>query len=231
MSIPTSKLEEQKRDAADRAVGFLEPGMVVGLGTGSTANCAVEAIGRELKSGRLFDIVGIATSRRTQELAEALQIPLSTLDEHPEVDLTIDGADEVSPVGDLIKGGGGALLREKIVASVTKRYVIVVDETKLVERLGVSFALPVEVVSFGWNTHLAPIRELGADSVLRRDSTGAPYRTPAGNYILDCSFEGGIRDPAAAHHELKMRPGVVETGLFFNLNPEVLVGRAADSQR
>ncbi len=226
MSVPTSKLEEQKRDAANRAVEFLEPGMVVGLGTGSTADYATEAIARELKSGRLFDILGIATSRRTQELAEALQVPLSTLDDHSHVDLTIDGADEVSPAGDLVKGGGGALLREKIVASVTNRYVIIVDETKLVERLGVSFPLPVEVVSFGWSTLVAPIRELGAEPVLRRDSTGAPYRTPAGNFILDCWFEGGIQDPATAHHALKMRPGVVETGLFLDLNPEVLVGRA-----
>ena len=225
MSEKARLLEAQKQDAAERAVQLVDSGMIVGLGTGSTADHAIEAIARDLKSGRLANIHGIATSKRTQELAFALGIPLSTLDEHAEVDLTIDGADEVDPAGDLIKGGGGALLREKIVASVTKRYVIVVDETKMVDRLGVDFPLPVEVAKFGWKMLAAPIRALGAEPVLRRDAAGTPFRTAAGHYILDCQFGDGITDPVGLQQALKSHPGIVETGLFLGMNPEVIVGK------
>ena len=200
--------------------------MIVGLGTGSTANHAIEAIGREIKAGRLENITGIATSRRTSELAVSLGIPLATLDEHPIVDITIDGADEVDRDGNIIKGGGGALLREKIIAVATKQYVIIIDETKLVDRLGAAFPLPVEVVDFATKTYQAPIRALGAEPVLRLDSDGSPFHTAAGNLIFDCQFSGGIADPVAVHQALKNHPGIVETGLFLGMEPKVIVGRA-----
>jgi ribose 5-phosphate isomerase A len=200
--------------------------MIVGLGTGSTAKHATEAIAQELKSGQLENIRGIATSRRTAELASSLGIPLVTLDECPEVDITIDGADEVDHDGNAIKGGGGALLREKIVAVATKQYVIIIDETKLVDRLGVAFPLPVEVVDFGLRTHEAAIRVLGAEPVLRRDTEGSPFHTAAGNLIYDCLFKGGIVEPEEVQRALKRHPGIVETGLFLGMNPMVIVGRA-----
>lgn len=217
---------ELKRRAAFQAVALVESGMVVGLGTGSTAELAVDALGQKLKQGLLRDIVGIPTSSRTRRHAQGLGIPLSTLDEHPTIDLTIDGADEVDPDGNLIKGGGGALLWEKIVASASRRYAIVIDEGKLVERLGLTFALPVEVVSFGWRTHVDAARQLGADATLRRDEDGGVFRTDEGHFILDCRFADGIRDPAAVHAALRSRPGVVETGLFLDMSPQVFVGRA-----
>jgi ribose 5-phosphate isomerase A len=226
MSEQADLLDLQKRDAAQRAAQLVESGMIVGLGTGSTANHATEAIARDLKSGRIENIQGIATSRRTAELAASLGIPITTLDEFQQLDLTIDGADEVDGAGNLIKGGGGALLREKIVAAATRRYVIIVDDTKVVERLGLGFALPVEVVEFGWKTLEAPIRALGAEPKLRIDSAGNPFRTATGNLILDCKFSDGIADPAELQRALVNLPGVVETGLFVGMNPEVIVGRA-----
>jgi ribose 5-phosphate isomerase A len=199
--------------------------MVVGLGTGSTASFAVEAIGRRLESGELQDVVGVPTSTRTADLAQAVGIQLTTLNDKPIVDLTIDGADEVDPAGNLIKGGGGALLREKLVAAASKRLLIVVDKSKLVDRLGVSFPLPVEVVKFGWKVHLASIFEMGAESALRLLPSGSPYVTDEGHYIIDCRFSAGIADPQAVHNALVCRPGVVETGLFVSMAPEVIVGQ------
>lgn len=198
--------------------------MIVGLGTGSTAWFAVEEIGRRLAAGELRDVAGVPTSRATRDHAAALGIPLTTLEEHPQVDLTIDGADEVDPQGNLIKGHGGALLWEKIVAAASRRLVIVVDPSKRVSRLGTTRALPVEVVAFGWNTHEAAIRALGAAPVLRRTPSGGPVVTDEGHYIVDCSFPGGIPDLEAVEQALKRRPGVVETGLFLGFRPEVIVG-------
>ncbi len=219
-------LVAQKRDAAERAVQLVCSGMVLGLGTGSTAKFAVEAIGRRLASGELEALTAVPTSNQTRDLARSLGIPLTTLDEHPVVDLTIDGADEIDPAENLIKGGGGALLREKIVATASRKLVIVADETKLVERLGASFPLPIEVVRFGWKAHAAPLRELGAEPELRRNAAGSPYETDEGHYILDCRFAGGIPDPALVERTLRSRPGVVETGLFLGMSPEVIVGRS-----
>lgn len=215
-----------KRDAGERAVERVSSGMVLGLGTGSTAVYAVEAIGRRHAQGELRDIVGIPTSRETETLARRLGIPLTTLDAHPTIDLTIDGADEVDPAGNLIKGGGGALLWEKIVAAATRRYVIVVDESKLVDRLGARYPLPVEVMPFGWRTHLDAIRALGAEPTRREDAAGVPFATDGGHYIVDCRFPRGIADPYEADRVLRMRPGVVETGLFLDMHPEVIVGRS-----
>jgi ribose 5-phosphate isomerase A len=201
--------------------------MVVGLGTGSTAKLAVEAIGRRLEVGELKDIVGIPTSTRTRELAQTVGIKLTSLNEHPAVDVTIDGADEVDPDGNLIKGGGGALLWEKMVAAASNRLLIVVDESKLVARLGASFPLPVEVVTFAWKVHVPALQELGAEPRLRLSSSGDPYLTDEGHHIIDCKFSDGIADPRAVDHAIASRAGVVETGLFIDMAPEVIVGRLA----
>jgi ribose 5-phosphate isomerase A len=184
----------------------------------------VEEIGRRLASGQLRDIVGIPTSRATRDLAAASGVPVSTLDHHAAVDLTIDGADEVDPEGNLIKGHGGALLWEKIVATASRRLIIVVDPSKLVPRLGATRALPVEVVAFGWPQHEAAMRELGGAPHLRVDERGDPYRTDEGHYIIDCGFAGGIADPVRVHQVLKARAGVIETGLFLGFKPDVIVG-------
>ena len=217
-----------KRDAALRAVDLVESGMIVGLGTGSTAALVVEEIAGRLVSGELRDITGIPTSKATHQAAVLRGIPLTTLEEHPDVDLTIDGADEVDPDGNLIKGLGGALLREKIVAMASQRIVIVVDESKLVQRLGSRGPLPVEVVAFGAGAHAPAIRALGGDPVLRRDPDGSFFLSDEGHYILDCRFADGISDPAAVERTLRDRPGVVETGLFLDMRPEIIVGRAPD---
>ena len=216
-----------KRIAAEKAVARVESGMVLGLGTGSTAALAVEAIGRRLAAGELSGIVGIPTSKRTRDQAESLGIPLTTLEDHPVVDVTIDGADQVDPEGNLVKGGGGALLWEKIVAAATSLYVIVVDESKLVQRLGKGFPVPVEVMPFGWKTHLPAMRELGGEPELRTADAGAPYVTDGGHYIIDVTFPDGLGDPEHADHVLLHRAGVVETGLFLGMAPEVIVGRPA----
>lgn len=214
-----------KRDAAERALEHVRSGMTLGLGTGSTAALVVEAIGRRLADKELRDIVGVPTSRRTSELAELVGIRLTSLDDVGGVDLTIDGADEVDPQGNLIKGHGGALLWEKIVAVHSRKYVIVVDESKLVQRLGERFAVPVEVVPFGWRTHVDVVRGLGGHATLRTESS-EPYRTDSGHYILDCHFAGGIADAPALERALRARPGVVETGLFLDMHPVVIVGRS-----
>ena len=215
---------DAKRAAALRAVELVRSGMVVGLGTGSTAWFAVQEIGRRLAANELRDIVGIPTSRATRDHAEAVGIRLGTLEDRPFVDLTIDGADEIDPKGNLIKGHGGALLWEKIVATASRKLVIVADPSKLVLRLGISRALPVEVATFGWGTHLAAIRDLGAEPGLRRTASGEPVRTDEGHCILDCQFPAGIEDPGAVERALRSRPGVVETGLFLGFKPEVIVG-------
>jgi ribose 5-phosphate isomerase A len=216
---------DAKRRAAVEAVDRVESGMVVGLGTGSTARLAVEEIGRRLEAGRLVDLVGIPTSMATHQQALLCGIPVGTLEDHPVVDLTIDGADEVDPDGQLIKGMGGALLREKIVATASERMVIVVDPSKLVTRLGTRSPLPVEVVTFGAGAHADAIRSLGADPHIRRTGDGELFRSDEGHLIVDCRFPAGIGDPHAVHAALRARPGVVETGLFLDLRPEVIVGR------
>ncbi len=214
-----------KRDAALRAVDFVESGMIVGLGTGSTAALVVEEIARRLSDGALRDIVGVPTSNATHQQALLHGVPLTTLDDAPAVDLTIDGADEVDPDGNLIKGLGGALLREKMVASASKMLVIVVDESKLVPRLGTRAPLPVEVVSFGAGSHDAALRALGAVPTLRVGDDGKPYTTDEGHRIIDCRFASGIEDPTALERALRERAGIVGTGLFLGMSPEVIVGK------
>jgi len=196
--------------------------MVVGLGHGSTAILAVRRIAQLLHDGQLVDILGVPCSLEVEEEARRLGIPLTTLKEHPVVDLTIDGADEVDPKLDLIKGGGGALLREKIVAQASQREMIVVDESKLSPALGTRWALPVEVAPFGWRSQQAYIQSLGASVVLRESSDGAPFRTDQGNLLLDCSF-GPISEPIRLATKLSQRAGVVEHGLFLGLATDVIV--------
>lgn len=199
--------------------------MAVGLGSGSTALLALEAIARRLAGGSLADVVGVPTSRATSDLARALGLTLTDLERRPVLDLAIDGADEVGPGGGLLKGAGGALVREKIVARASRRFVVVVDESKRVDRLGQRHPLPVAVEPFGWTTHVEAVRGLGAEPVLRRDAAGRPYATDDGHFILDCRFPNGIADAEAVARELKSRPGVIDTGLFLGFSPEVIVGR------
>jgi len=216
---------EAKRQAALEAVSHIESGMVVGLGTGSTAALMLEELARQLGAGELRDIVGIPTSNATHQHAVLLGVPLGTLEDHPVVDLTVDGADEVDPDGELIKGMGGALLREKIVATASRRLVIAVDESKLVPRLGTRSPLPVEVVAFGAGTQLGALRALGADPVIRKGPDGLPFRTDEGHLLIECRFADGISSPATVARVLRARPGVVETGLFLGMHPTVIVGR------
>jgi ribose 5-phosphate isomerase A len=196
--------------------------MVVGLGHGSTAIFAVRCIAELLNQGRLQNILGVPCSLQVEEDAQQLGIPLITLDEHPVVDLTIDGADEVDPDLNLIKGGGGALLREKIVAQASRREIIVVDKSKLSPALGTHWPVPVEVAPFGWRSQAAYLESLGAEPVLRQNPDGTHFKTDQGNLILDCRF-GPISDPARLAAQMSERAGIVEHGLFLGLATDVIV--------
>lgn len=218
--------DELKRQAAVRAAGMIEEGMVVGLGTGSTVRFLLEEIARRRAAGEWQRIAGIPTSGKTAAHAEQLGIPLSDLATHPVVDLTIDGADEVDPSIDLIKGMGGALLREKIVATATRLLVIIADESKAVRRLGTRSPLPVEVDPFGAAIQPDFLRELGAEPTLRVTSEGDPLVTDGGNWIYDCRFPDGIADPGALESELNRRPGIVENGLFIGMADRVIIAGA-----
>lgn len=212
-----------KEFAAARGAELVESGMVLGLGSGSTATLMVQALGRRLAAGTLRDIRGVPTSSAIAAVARESGVPLSTLEEDPVLDLDIDGADEVDPDLHLIKGLGGALLWEKIVAAAARRLVILADASKLVPCLGTKAPLPVEVVPFGWKTHLAFLESLGARPTLRSGPGGAPYVTDEGNYILDARFEG-IADPRGLESRLLSRAGVVGTGLFLGMAEQVIVG-------
>ena len=219
-------IEALKREAGEAAAALVEPGMRLGLGTGSTVRYTIEAIGRKMARGELRDVVGVPTSEASDALARSLGIPLASLAELPRLDLCIDGADEVSPELDLIKGLGAALLREKIVAAASERLAIVVDEGKCVSRLGSRAPLPVAVLPFGWQSHLPFLTALGALPELRRDAAGAIVVTDDGLYLLDCRFADGIADPVALELALAMRPGIVESGLFLNMCERVFVAGA-----
>jgi ribose 5-phosphate isomerase A len=213
---------ELKQQAAWRAVEFVESGMIVGLGHGSTAIFALRRIAELLGSGALRDIRGVPCSRQVQKVSAVLGIPMTILNSHSVIDLTIDGADEVDEALSLIKGGGGALLREKIVAQASQREIIVVDETKMSPTLGTKCAVPVEVAPFGWRTHVIWLENRGAAVKVRRDSRGALFRTDQGNIILDANF-GPIGDPARLAADLDGRAGIVEHGLFILLATDVIV--------
>jgi len=213
-----------KQQAGEYAADFVESGMIVGLGSGSTAIFATRRIARALQRGELVNIRGVPTSLATEAAANELGIPLTTLARHPRVDITIDGADEVDPDFNLIKGGGGAHLREKIVAQATERLVIVADDSKLVEQLGTAWAIPVEVIPFGWESQAAYLASLGAAPTLRMDGD-APFTTDGGNLILDADF-GPIADPAALARQFESRAGIVEHGLFIGMARDVVVAGA-----
>jgi ribose 5-phosphate isomerase A len=215
-----------KQLAGEAAAALVESGMVVGLGTGSTAIFATRCVAERLRTGDLKDIIAIATSRSTDAAARELGIPMLTDDIPREVDITIDGADEVDPAFDLIKGGGGALLREKIVAQASRRQVIVVDESKLSPRIGTHWALPVEVLEFGWRSQARFLEALGAVVVPRIGVDGALFRTDQGNMILDSRF-GPIADPPALSVVLGARAGIVEHGLFIGIAHELFVAGTA----
>jgi ribose 5-phosphate isomerase A len=205
--------------------------MVLGLGAGSTAVFAVRRIGALLGQGKLRDVVGVPCSRQVVAEAQRVGIPLVALEDRPDVDLTIDGADEVDPDLNLIKGGGGALLHEKIVAQASAREIIVVDDQKLSPVLGTRWAVPVEVVPFGWRSQARFVEELGGRVQLRQQRCGAPYRTDQDNFILDCAF-GPIRDTAGLAARLGARAGIVEHGLFLGLATDLIVaGDAGVSHR
>jgi ribose 5-phosphate isomerase A len=216
-----TRQDEFKRQAAAAAVDRLKSGMVVGLGTGSTTRFALERIAALLLAGRLERVVGIPSSVQTETAARELGIPLTDFETHPVIDITIDGADEVDPDLNLIKGGGGALLREKVLAQASRRNIIIVDESKLSDRLGTRWALPVEVVPFARAAEERFLASLGA-AVALRTRDGVPAATDQGNLLLDARF-GPISDPGRLAARLSGRAGIMEHGLFVGLAHEVIV--------
>lgn len=220
---------ELKRQAAECAVEFVESGMVVGLGHGSTAIWATRRIAQLLNEGQLKDIVGIPCSAQIEAEASQLGIPLTSLEVQPVIDITIDGADEVDPQFNLIKGGGGALLWEKIVAQASKREIIIVDESKLSDVLGTKWAVPVEVIPFGYGSQMKYLEGLGAVIKIRQNADGTAFRTDQNNLIFDCNF-GLITDPAALAEKIKQRTGIVEHGLFIRLASDVIVADASGTR-
>jgi len=195
---------------------------VIGLGSGSTTHFAIEELARRLQNKDLTDIFGIPSSRKTEKLARRLGIPLTDLETHPRVDLVIDGADEVDPDLNLIKGGGGALLREKILAQASTRIIIIVDDSKISSKIGSKFAVPIEVLPFAWYTESVFLSLLGANPVLRRKNADRVYKTDQDNYILDCHFSE-IDNPEELDHQLNHRAGIIEHGLFIGLATDVLI--------
>lgn len=210
-----------KKQAAEKAVEQVQSGMTVGLGTGSTAVHAVRRIGQLLAAGSLQRIIGIPTADVTAREAERCGVPLGTLEDHPVVDITIDGADEIDPHLNLIKGLGGALLREKVVAAASRRFVVVADDRKLVDQLGTRAPVPVEVIPFARRTAGNYLTSLGA-RVVERQRDGERFVTDEGNLILDCYFEG-IADPRGLAQLIRAQPGIVEHGLFLSLATEAIV--------
>src|SRR6202451_104991 len=225
-SMELSQQNQWKKQAGEAAAMLVEEGMVVGLGTGSTATFAIAAIGRRVAREGLR-VLGIPTSDCTAEQARAEGIPLTTFAEHTQIDLTIDGADEVLP-GPLylIKGHGGALLREKIVAAASKRMAVIADETKIVERLGSLVSVPVEVVPYGWQATQEKLIQLEGKPSLRLGTDKKPYVTDSGHFILDCAF-GPMKDPKEIAHHLDHVVGVVEHGLFLKYASEAFIGGSA----
>jgi ribose 5-phosphate isomerase A len=218
----TGDVDKYKQQAAERAVELVESDMVVGLGHGSTALHAVRRIGELVRNSEIERIVAVPCSRFVEVEAEKLGIPLTTLERHPVIDLTIDGADEVAPGLDVIKGGGGALLREKIVAQASQREVIVVDDSKLSPTLGAKWAVPVEVTPFGWRPEFEYLRSLGAEVKLRMDDDDVAFKTDQGNYILDADF-GSITEPAPLAALLDARAGILCHGMFIGLATDLVV--------
>ncbi len=210
-----------KKMAGEKAADCVQNGMALGLGTGSTVRYFVERLGELVGEG--LDVVGVPTSKRTEDLARQVGVPLTTLEETPTLDLAIDGADEVDPDLNLVKGMGGALLREKIVASSCREFMVIADESKIVDKLGTKSPLPVEITQFGWTSVKEWIAKLGCVPELRMVE-GRPYLTDNQNYLLECEFNG-IEDPFDLDEKLHRLPGVVETGLFLDLTCRAIIGK------
>jgi ribose 5-phosphate isomerase A len=218
------EVTQLKKSAAEFAVTkFIRSDMIIGLGTGSTAIFALYKISELLKQGELKNLKGIASSLQIESEAKRLEIPISNFDDHSTIDVTIDGADEVDPELNLIKGGGGALLREKIIAQASKREIIVIDESKRSEKLGTKWPVPVEVIPFGWETHEQFFKSIGAKkSILRLSDSGIPFTTDEGNFIMDLHF-GIIENVNSLAGKLKSRAGIVEHGLFIDIATDLVV--------
>ena len=211
-----------KQNAGLKAAEYVKDGMIVGLGTGSTADFAIRALGERVNNG--LSIKTIPTSIASEKLARSLDIPLTNFEDHPVIDLTIDGADEVDPQLELIKGLGGALLREKIVAACTIEQIIIIDASKQVNKLGTRNPLPIEVVPFSWSLVYKKLTEHGLQPKLRKTKTGQIFDTDNGNYIIDCNFPVGITNPAETNNWINALPGVIENGLFVELTDLVIIG-------
>jgi ribose 5-phosphate isomerase A len=225
-----SDLQDQMKQAvAEAATEQIRSGMVVGLGSGSTAALMIRSLGAKLQSGELQDITGVTTSFQGEVLAAELGIPLKSLNAIERIDLAIDGADEVDPDFQLIKGGGACHVQEKLVARRADRFVVVVDATKLVERLNLGFLLPVEVLPGAWRQVQGQLLEMAGEAQLRMAQRKAgPVVTDQGNLVLDVKFAGGIADPVGLEREINNLPGVLENGLFVNITDQVLVGEIQD---
>ncbi|MEE3235497.1 MAG: ribose 5-phosphate isomerase A [Candidatus Latescibacterota bacterium] len=212
-----------KETAGIRAAEYIDDGMVVGLGTGSTADFAIRALGKRVENG--LTVKTIPTSIASEKLARSLDIPLTNFKDHPVIDLTIDGADEVDPQLNLIKGLGGALLREKIVASSTIRQIIIIDTSKQVKKLGIRSPLPIEVIPFSWPLAFKELTEHDLQPKLRQTKTGQMFKTDNGNLIIDCNFPDGINNPSETNDWINKLPGVIENGLFVELTDLVIIGQ------
>lgn len=218
-------VNELRNKAAIEAVKNVESGMVLGLGTGATANLALKELSRLINEGSLKEIVGIPSSNQTEKLALELGIPLITFEQKSEIDLNIDGADEVDLDLNLIKGGGGALLREKVIAQASNKNIIVCDQNKLSPKLGTKWALPVQIMEFAYRPVAKFVEDLGADVVLRKSQSGDIFKTEQGNIILDCNF-GQIDNLSNLNQALNNKAGIVEHGLFLGIADEVIVGKS-----
>ena len=221
--------DRMKQAVAEAAVEQIRDGMVLGLGSGSTAALMIQALGAKLRRGDLHNIVGVTTSFQGEVLAAELGIPLKSLNAIDRIDLAIDGADEVDPSFQLIKGGGACHVQEKLVACRADRFVVVVDSTKLVDTLNLGFLLPVEVLPGAWRQVQGQLKEMGAEAQLRMAVRKAgPVVTDQGNVVLDAKFAGGITSPASLEKEINNLPGVLENGLFVDITDQVLVGEIVD---
>ena len=222
---------QMKQAVALAAVDQIENGMILGLGSGSTAALMIEALAVKIKSGEIKDVVGVTTSFQGEVLASELGIPLKSLSSVSTIDLAIDGADEVDPKFQLIKGGGACHVQEKLVAALAKKFIVVVDSTKLVEKLNLDFKLPVEVLPSAWKQVQKTLQDLGGEGNLRMAQKKAgPIVTDQGNLILDLSFSNGIDQPELLESQINNIPGVLENGLFVNLTDQVLVGKVENDE-
>jgi ribose 5-phosphate isomerase A len=222
---------QMKQAVALAAVDQIENGMILGLGSGSTAALMIEALAMKIKSGEIKDVVGVTTSFQGEVLASELGIPLKSLSSVSGIDLAIDGADEVDPKFQLIKGGGACHVQEKLVAALAKKFIVVVDSTKLVKKLNLDFKLPVEVLPSAWKQVQKTLRDLGGKGNLRMAQKKAgPIVTDQGNLILDLSFSNGIDQPELLESQINNIPGVLENGLFVNLTDQVLVGKVENDE-